>query len=337
LDRRLFSFCEKATGALIVMRLGLSLFRSRRSIKRWSITLLAVLAIWLLGSVTVAYLLTGRRRPQFDEPAPQTAWGRVDGYRVKTSDGEELGAWFVDSHNDSASVLLLHGNNGSRRNSLSRAEVLASHGYAVLMVSLRAHGDSTGEYHDVGFGARQDVWAAVEFLEAHRAGRPVIIIGTSMGSAAAVFAADKLDHRVAGYILESPYQDLKVAVWNRTDVHLPPGLSHAAYLGLRVVSPLFVPHLDRISPLEAISGIPDDVPVLILAGDADRLARPEEAKALYHKVATHGSLLLIPGAGHGDLFGIAPELYSHTVLEFCRQISKHASLSSSPLVPVPRD
>ena len=52
-----------------------------------------------------------------------------------------------------------------------------------------------------------------------------------MGSAAAVFAAGELGHRVHGYILESPYQDLKVAVWNRVNVALPPVLSHAAYAG----------------------------------------------------------------------------------------------------------
>ena len=112
-------------------------------------------------------------------------------------------------------------------------------------------------------------------------------------------------------------------MWNRTDnPTLWPGLSHAAYLGLRVVGPLFVPHLDEISPLKAITGIPDDVPVLILSGSTDRLARPEEAQALYCKVATHGRLVHFPGAGHGNLYGSAPALYSRTVLEFCRQVSK---------------
>ena len=120
----------------------------------------------------------------------------------------------------------------------------------------------------------------MSFLEKRRPGRPLIVSGNSMGSAAAIFAAKELGHRVHGYILESPYQDLKVAVWNRLDVSLPPGLSHVAYAGMRAVGPLFIPHMDKISPLEAAGGIPDDVPVLILAGDADRLARVDEAQAI---------------------------------------------------------
>jgi alpha-beta hydrolase superfamily lysophospholipase len=320
------------------MRLEQLPFRSWRSLWRGAIVVIVMLAIWLLVSLVVAYRLTCRGRPRFDEPTPRPAWGQVEGHRIKTSDGEEIGAWFVDNRDNTPSVLLLHGNNGNRRNSLRRAEMLASQGYAVLMISLRAHGDSTGKYNDIGFGARHDVWAAVEFLKARRTNRPVIIIGNSMGSAAAIFAAGTLGHQVAGYILESPYQDLKVAVWNRTDNSLWPGLSHAAYLGLRVVGPLFVPHMDEISPLKAIIGIPDDVPVLILAGDADRHARPEEAQALYQKVATHGKLLFFRGAGHGDLFGSAPELYSTTVLEFCRQVSKRSMLggSRSSVAPVQR-
>jgi len=85
---------------------------------------------------------------------------------------------------------------------------------------------------------------------------------------------------------------------------------------LRLVSPIFLPHLDEICPAKAIGGIPADVPVLILAGAADRLARPAEARALYDRVALHGRLVFVPGAGHGDLLGSSPELYRRTVLDF---------------------
>jgi len=315
------------------MRLGFPWFGSRRRVRRGAIALGIVLLVWLIVSLTVAYRLTHRRRPRFEEPAPHVAWGPLEDLRIKTSDGEDIGAWFVDGRDDSPSVLLLHGNGGSRQNSLSRAETLASQGCAVLMISLRAHGDSSGEYHDVGFSARRDVWAAVEFLRARRAGRPVVVLGTSMGAAAAIFAASELGHRVQGYILESPYQDLKVAAWNRTEVYLPPVLSHVAYLGLRIVGPLFLPHLDEISPLKAIGGIPEDVPVLILAGDADRLARPEEAQALYRQVAAHGTLVLFPDAGHHNLPGSAPDLFNQTVLKFAREIASPARVRSSTLAP----
>ena len=304
------------------MWLGFPRSRLRLWLRRRLITLGFVLLVWLLVSLMVADRLTHRPRPRFEEPVPRLAWGQLEDHLIKTDDGEKLGAWFLDGRNDAPSVLILHGNKGSRFNSLGRAEIFTSAGCAVLLISLRAHGDSSGDYHDVGYSARKDVWAAVDFLEARRPGRPIVIMGTSMGAAAAIFASRALGHRVRGYILESPYQDLKTAAWNRTDVYLPPVLSHAAYLGLRTVGPLFLPNLDEISPLKAISGIPSDVPILILAGDADRLARPAEAQALYQRVTTHGRLVLFPGAGHHDLPGSAPDLFKRILMEFCGKVNE---------------
>ena len=105
-------------------------------------------------------------------------------------------------------------------------------------------------------------------------------------------------------------------------------LSHVAYLGLRIVGPLFLPHLDEISPLKAIGGIPEDVPVLILASGADRLAFPAEAR-LYRRVQTQGTLVLFPTAGHASLPLSAPNLFWRTILDFCREIARSPGAHSS--------
>ena len=270
----------------------------------------------MLSSLAVAYALTKRQRPPFAEPAPAVAWGRIEAHRLRTSDGQEVGAWFVPGEDDRPSLVLLHGNGGSRGGVLDRAEILASRGCAVLMVTLRAHGDSTGARNDFGLGARHDVVAAVEFLERRRPGHPIVILGCSLGSAAAMFASAELGHRVDGYILECPYQDLKVAVRNRTRNYLPRPLDRVAYLGLRLVSPLVLPDLEAISPLMAAGGIPDDVPVLILAGGRDRHAHPDEARAILGRVASHGRLVVFERASHLALLRDDPELYGRSVRDF---------------------
>ena len=294
--------------------------KHRRRIRRWIVFLAVAPVIWLLVSSAVAYRLTHRRWPRFDEPAPQITWGRIEAERLKTSDGEELGAWFVDGRDHAPSVLLLHGSNGNRGHTLSRARFLASHGFAVLMVTLRAHGDSTGEYHDIGWGARRDVLAAVEFLESRRPGCPIIVSGNSMGSAAAVFAAGELGHRVHGYILESPYQDLKVAVWNRVDGVLPPILSHAAYAGLRAVAR----YSFRISIAFRRSRPCAGYPAMCRCSSwlATRIAwrGPMRHARSIEAVETHGRLVFFPRAGHGNLFNANRDLYERTVLEFCRGV-----------------
>jgi fermentation-respiration switch protein FrsA (DUF1100 family) len=185
-----------------------------------------------------------------------------------------------------------------------------------MLISLRAHGDSSGERNDVGFSARFDVAAAVRWLVTKDADRAILIHGESLGSSAAIFAAAQMPRQVRGYVLECPYRDLYTAVRNRTDHYLPWPLDWVAYAGLRTVAPVMLPNAARIAPIDYLSGIAQDVPVLFLAGGADEHARPEEAREMAARIAEHCTLLIIPGATHLNLSATDPVLYRNTLLEF---------------------
>ena len=139
---------------------------------------------------------------------PTVAWGTFEPQRLKTTDGQELGAWLVRGKGRKGSVLVVHGIGNSRRGMLPLVRMLAEEHYTVLAISLRCHGDSTGTVNDAGWSARHDVVAGVEFLSRRCPGEPVYVVGESMGAAAAIFAAGQLQDRVAGYFLEQPYKDL---------------------------------------------------------------------------------------------------------------------------------
>ena len=293
--------------------------RSRlRRLRRVSILLAALVPLWLLASLLVAHKLTRRKEFRAAEVTPSVAWATFEPIRLATTDGHDLGAWFAPGRDELPSVVLLHGNGGNRWKVLERAELLAREGYTVLPVSQRAHGDSSGEFNDFGYSGRHDVIAAVGYLEARRPGRPIYVLGASLGAAAATFAARELGPRVAGYILEAPYRDLRSAVRNRTGAYLPPGLEWVAYRGLLAVAPLVLPHLDAIAPVEAIAGIPDQVPVLMLAGRLDDKASPEQVEAVFDKVRSHGRLVFFEKAGHLKFQQADPALYRSTVLGFLR-------------------
>jgi uncharacterized protein len=294
-------------------------FFHRRRLRRWLIFVTALVPLWLLISLIVAHRLTHRARPRFDEPTPRVDWASFESHRLATRDGHELGAWFAEGRTDSPSVVLLHGNGGDRASCLPRAELLARAGYAVLPVTLRAHGDSTGDFNDLGYSARHDVVSAVEFLERRRPGRPIFVLGASLGAAAATFASSDLGPRVAGYLLEAPYDDLKSAVRNRTSNSLPIGLEWVAYQGLLLVSPLVLPDLDKISPRDAIGGVPDDVPVLLIAGRHDEKARPEQVEALFDRVRSHARFVVFENAGHLRYQQADPDLYRSTVFGFLKE------------------
>ena len=71
------------------------------------------------------------------------------------------------------------------------------------MISLRAHGDSTGDLNDFGHSARHDVVTAVDWLEHNHPERPVVVWGQSLGAAAAIFTAEAIGRR-AGMVARGP-------------------------------------------------------------------------------------------------------------------------------------
>lgn len=248
-----------------------------RWMRRAGVIIAALVAVWLASSVFVAHKFTRRPHPLTAEPPPAVTWAAIESVRLKTSDGLNLGAWYMPGKADGPSVLVLHGFRESRGHNLQLAEMLVKEGCNVLAVSMRAHGDSDGDYNDIGYSARHDVVSAVDWLEKRRPDKPVFVQGTSMGAAAAIYAAEELQIRVRGYILECPYRDIRSAVRTRTSAYLPWPLGFIAYAGLNLVGPIFMPDIDRMSPLNAVSSIPETVPVIVMAGGCDnRTARRRE-------------------------------------------------------------
>ncbi|MCI0380895.1 MAG: alpha/beta hydrolase [Gemmataceae bacterium] len=295
---------------------------NRRLAKRLLILGVLAVAVWLLGSFAVVYRLTRRSQPPFAEPAPEVHWAKIEWLQLTTADNEVLGAWFAAGREERPSVLLLHGNGKSRTASLPQMELFAREGCSVLAVSLRAHGDSTGDINDFGLSARLDVLAAMEFLEKRRPGQQVMIQGTSLGAAAAIFAGEELGERVSAYILECPYRDLRTAVRNRTSVYLFAPLDSVAYAGLSLVGPLVLPDIDRIAPFDHIAKIPVRVPILLMSGSRDDRARPEQVEEMHRQVSAHARLLVFDDAGHEGYCMSDPDEYRAAVLALLEKVTK---------------
>jgi alpha-beta hydrolase superfamily lysophospholipase len=267
-------------------------------------------------SLLVAYRLTHRAQKTFVEVVPKAPKFDVELLRLKTSDGEEIGGWYIPGEPHQPVVILIHGNGGHRATRWPQAVFLKQAGYSVLLITCRAHGDSTGSTNDVGYSARNDVVAAVRWLQAKDLNRPIVIWGASLGSAAAIFAMPDVGKDVQGLILECPYRDLETAVWQRMQYYLPPVLDRLGYLGIRIAGGIFLPHLHEISPLKGMKMIPVSVPVLILAGGADRRARPSEAEELHEQIASHSRFEIIENADHLKLWETNEVQCRATILKF---------------------
>ncbi len=293
--------------------------------KRWlratSVSAVAVLALFVASGWIAVGALRSRAKPSYDEPPPQSWSGRVESLRLRASDGEELGAWFVEAREPSApTVILLHGKGGGRSARVQAAEVFLERGCAALLVTLRAHGDSSGASEDFGWSARRDVLVAVDWAAQRRPGAQLVLAGASLGAAASVFAAAELGARVEAYWLECLYTDLDSAALRRCELHLPMGLGRVAHLALRVGAALRWPQWREISPLVHMGQLAVPAGVWLLAGGGDELATLDDARALLAASPKSTRLIVIEGAPHDRLVAYDRAAYARAVDEFLHAV-----------------
>lgn len=109
---------------------------------------------------------------------------------MTTADGVTLAGRYVPSTNGAA-VIVRHGSGSQRTATEAQAAVLAAHGYGVLQVDARGHGNSAGTAMDLGWWGESDTAAAVDLLASRPDVEPgrIGVLGLSMGGEEAVVAA----------------------------------------------------------------------------------------------------------------------------------------------------
>jgi uncharacterized protein len=292
--------------------------RSSRMTRRLLWLAAVVVVGWVGSSGLVAWGFLGRRHGEH-APVPPEKWTDL---RLHTTDGESLGAWQIQGDPDKPLVIVLHGHGGSRFTDVPIIELLERNHDGVLAVTQRAHGDSTGRHCDVGWSARHDVVAAVDFVERSSPGKAIVIFGTSMGAASAVFAAKELGHRVRAYVLDSPYLTLDRATELRLRERLPPPFDFTALIGLRLWAPAFldVP-LAEVSPLEHLRDIPSETPVLLMRGAQDATIPAEDFQKLVAALGTAARVVQFPNSRHTEAIVRDRELYEVAVSSFLNSLA----------------
>ncbi len=232
---------------------------------------------------------------------------------VPTEDGVTLSGWYAPSRNGAA-VLLRHGAGSTRSNVLDHAEVLAGHGYGVLLVDARGHGRSGGRAMDFGWYGDDDVRAGVSFLVEQDdvdAGA-VGVLGLSMGGEEAVGAL-AADDRIRAVVAEGVGQRVaedkewlvdeygwrgRVQVW----------IDHAMYGLTDLLTDAGPPTPMR----RAIGG--STAAVLLIAG-GDEPSETEVAEHLASASPGRVEVWTVPGAGHTGALDTAPQEWERRVVE----------------------
>jgi alpha-beta hydrolase superfamily lysophospholipase len=291
-------------------------------LKRWAFRLavafccLLVLILFVALPIGGSFLITSARFrfPERGPGTPDAVGLSVIDAQFTSSDGIELKGWWNPGEASRPVIIFVHGLNRSRLELLERAAETNRRGYGVLLFDLRNHGESGEALTTIGVSESQDVCAASAWTQQKAGGRPQVLWGVSMGASSAILAAQRCPG-IAAIVSDSSFLSFRDTI------------AHHLTLFFRLPS---FPISNLIVMITAMrTGIdPDDgdveaavrqlrIPILFIAGSADRRMPPAMAERLLN-AASHPSkkLVVVPGAGHGNAFERDRDLYLNTVFPF---------------------
>ena len=217
-------------------------------------------------------------------------------------------------------LIFVHGFSDSRLAGLHYIRLYFDAGYNLLLVDLRAHGDSGGSSITWGYYEKYDLDEWVDWVRQKFPKGVVGVHGVSMGAATALLHAglNETEKKVSFYVADSAYSDFAALLETQISrrLNLPdPAIATillryadaVAYYDARFT-------FEQASPVQAVGHI--STPVLFIHGENDKLVPPAMAEELYAAAKGPRQLAIIAHSGHARGIFDDWEQYSKIVRAF---------------------
>ena len=235
---------------------------------------------------------------------------------IQSFDGLTLRGKYYEFAPGAPIELMFHGYRGSAERDLcGGVDRCFKLGRSALIVDQRCSGGSDGKVITFGIKEHRDCLSWVDFM-LRRFGPDVKIIltGISMGASTVLMAADKpLPPNVIGILADcgysSPRDIIKKVI---RQIGLPADLLYPfVKLGARIYGGF---NLEELNPVDAVKKC--KVPVIFYHGEDDDYVPWEMSKINFDACASRKRLVIVPGAGHGLAYPVAPQEYLREAREF---------------------
>jgi alpha-beta hydrolase superfamily lysophospholipase len=232
---------------------------------------------------------------------------------LKQEHAPDLAGWVADRKGSCGTIVLLHGRGSNKAAMVPRAKLLFERGYSVMLFDLSGHGESDGDVRGFGYAERRDASRILAFARQRFAGHKIAAVGSSLGAAAFVFAAQQ--ERADAYVLEQLYATLRETTALRAPLPMLRDVQAAILLAQMPLRLGF--DVDDVRPVDRISAI--DRPILLLDGSSDPFVDRGQTLALKDAAGADAELIWFDGARHVDLYRYNEQLYRDTVVPFLKK------------------
>lgn len=198
-----------------------------------------------------------------------------------------------------ATIILLHGFGLNKYAMFPWALILGEAGYRTVLVDLRGHGQSTGEWTTYGILESADLSQVINYLQLHGliAGK-LAVLGNSLGAAIAVDAA-AADPRIKAVVAIEPFARATSIIANYAQIGFPVlsfFIPHSSLIaGEAEAGELAHVDLKKAAPIDIVHAI--NAPILFVYGSKDHVTSAGTPRA-FEQAARNAKLIVLPGLDH---------------------------------------
>jgi pimeloyl-ACP methyl ester carboxylesterase len=254
----------------------------------------------------ITYEMTHPFRDDFEAGENPLKYGTpYQDITLRTIDGLNIQVWYTPTQNGTV-VIFIHGFRGHR--AIDRHSWLATAGFGVISIDLRAHGISDPAISTFGYNEGMDIHAALDFALQQPGVYRIVGYGESLGGAALIGAAASRTE-ISAVVADSTFSSLSSLL----DRQVP-------YAGLNWLVKGFLGNqmkvsVEAVSPVEWIGKIAPR-PVLLIQAEGDHLIPSHSAEEMGLAYGPTAQVWVEPGLDHSLVYHTYPERYKSRVIEF---------------------
>ena len=239
-----------------------------------------------------------------------------DTVQLTTASGKKLEAWYMKADSAKGTVILFHGLNSNKGNTLGEAFEFNSFGYNTMLIDMRAHGNSEGIVNTLGYKESEEVKLAFDHIS-KKGEKNIVLWGMSLGAVIIAKAIWEYDIKPQKIILEMPFDRLQDHIKARARISGFPGEPFGFFVtfwtGLEQGYWAYGHKTSRY--VKKIT-----CPVLLQWGNNDEYVLKNETENIFAAInSSKKKLEIYPGAGHSPLLAANPSKWDESVNEFLNE------------------
>ena len=250
------------------------------------------------------------------------SYNNIEELNITSFDNLNLKGYLLknDIENNNKFIIIVHPYRGSHLDLLFESYDFYKLGFNILLLDVRAHGNSDGEYITLGYKEGKDLGDWINYIVKRYPNSEIATYGMSMGASIVLSSCgETMSDNYKLCIADCPFDSVDGVLYNigRYLMGIPYPLLAFILSSVNIFSNIINGSSIYFSISDSL--IKSKVPILFIHGDRDYLVPSYFSKHMYNNYKNEKDILIVKNAGHCECKYKDTDLYLNKIKDFCNK------------------